>query len=169
MKDMAFEDIDVFSIPLAPNAKALRAYGDILFLASHSPRYRDMTAAELRAAMDPPIDLRQMRIWREDGVPRGLFTWARLSDDAAIRFIRGEDLTAEDLTSGETLWITEMIAAFPGAVREMAQFIMTPGNLTEEGFYYRKLDASGAASRVVEVNFRTRNLAKVVHADAWAA
>ena len=68
----------------APSPERLRAYGDMIFLAFRSPRHARLPVAQLRTYLEPPLLLGQFRLFRFDGVARGLYTWGWL-DRAAER------------------------------------------------------------------------------------
>ena len=78
---MSKHDPKAYNVEM-PDAARLRIYGDVLFLAMRSPRHVEMPLGILRESMEPPIELGQFRIFRFDEVPRGIFTWARLSREA---------------------------------------------------------------------------------------
>lgn len=146
----------------APSEDKLRVYGDLAFLAFRSDRHRRMSTATLRTYLEPPIELGQFRIFRFDGVPRGMFTWGWLSPEAERRLIRGEALTPDDWRSGEALWILDMIAPYRGMAGSIARFVMTRGNFTDKSFFFRRVSGTNTTQRIVHVDFRRPKLARLL-------
>ena len=97
-----------------PTDARLRAYGDFLFLAFRSDWHQRMTMANLRSAFETPIALDQYRIFRFDGVPRGLITWAWMNAEAERKYVSGDLLDPADWHSGDRLWLIDMIAPYKG-------------------------------------------------------
>ncbi|MEM8632919.1 MAG: toxin-activating lysine-acyltransferase [Pseudomonadota bacterium] len=137
-----------------PDGDRLRAYGDFLFLAFRSPHHARMSVANLRMAIEPPLTHGQYRIFRFDGVARGLFTWAYLSDDAAAGLVAGGTLDPDAWRSGPNLWIMDLIAPYKGLTSQMVRWIMTPGNFTETEFFYRRVVAGNQTRRIVRIDLR---------------
>lgn len=145
----------------SPDHDKLRVYGDMMFLAFRSERHGQMNTATLRTYLEPPIELDQFRIFRYDGVPRGMYTWAWLSQRAARRLVKGKPMTPEDWRSGDQLWIIDMIAPYRGMSASMTQFIMTPGNFTDHDFHFRRVSGPNQTRRIVNVSFRRAKLFQV--------
>lgn len=146
----------------APSEALLRAYGDMAFLAFRSPRHRAMAVADLRRYLEPPLTLGQFRLFRFDGVPRGMYTWAWLTDDAERRLIGGEGLSPEDWGAGDRLWIVDLIAPYRGLTASMVRWLMVPGHFTERSFLYRRVDGANRTRRIVHIDFCRARLAKVM-------
>jgi len=144
-----------------PSDEKLRVFGDLLFLAFRSERHSQMSTATLRRYLEPPVELGQFRVFRFDGVPRGMYTWGWLSRDAAAKLIRGEPLDPDDWRSGDDLWIVDMIAPYRGMTSSMVKFIMTPGNFTDHSFYFRRVEGQNRTRRIVNISFRRSKLSKV--------
>ncbi len=146
-----------------PSDEKLRVMGDLLFLAFRSDRHRRMTTGTLRVWLEPPVEFGQFRVFRFDGVPRGMYTWAWLNRDTAAKMIRGEPLAPEDWRSGDDLWIVDVIAPYRGMAGGIAKFIMTPGNFTDHSFYFRRVAKQNQTRRIVNVSFRRSKLSKIYH------
>lgn len=146
----------------SPSEEKLRVYGDMLFLAFRSDRHRRMTTATMRAWLEPPVELGQFRVFRIDGVPRGMYTWAWLSPEAGRRMIAGEALAPGDWRSGETLWLMDMIAPYRGMAASMVRFVMTKGHFTDRDFHFRRVTGDNTTRRIVHVDFRRAELARVL-------
>ncbi|KUJ73417.1 hypothetical protein AVO45_15145 [Ruegeria marisrubri] len=136
-----------------PSQEKLRVYGDVMFLAMRSPHHAGMSVANLRAALEPPVELGQFRIFRFDGVPRGMFTWANLEPEAEARLVSGQALSFDDWNSGDHLWIIDLIAPYRGLTAGMARWIMKPGNFADRDFYFRRVTAGRDTRRIVHVDF----------------
>lgn len=158
--------IDATGRPLppgeVPDAATLRAYGDFLFLAFRSPRHRATSLGQLRRMFEPPLMLGQYHIFRFDDVARGAFTWARLNREAERRLFTDEGLRPEDWTSGERLWIVDILAPYRGMTRGMVRWIMEPGNFTETEFRFRRVTGRATTRRVVHIDFHRERLSRVM-------
>ncbi len=140
--------------PEFPSAEKLRVYGDVMFLCLRSEHHAQMSVANLRAAMEPAIETGQFRIFRFDGIPRGMFTWAFLDPEAETRLVSGQALLPGDWNSGGRLWLIDLIAPYPGMTAAMARWVMTRGNLTDGEFLFRRVKNGRETRRIVHVDFR---------------
>ena len=145
-----------------PSDEKLRVYGDLTFLAFRSARHRAMSLATLRTYLEPPIELGQFRVFRFDGIARGMYTWAWMDAEAERKLIEGVPLDPQDWRSGEALWIIDMIAPYRGMASSMVKFIMTPGNFTDYNFYFRRVKGGNTTARIVHVDFRRARLAHIL-------
>lgn len=149
-----------------PSDEMRQTMGDFLFLAFRSPHHQKMPVANLRLAFEPPIVFGQHQVFRFDGIPRGLFTWAHLSRDAEKRYVAGELLKPSDWQSGTNLWIIDLIAPYRGLTTGMVRWIMQPGNLTQHDFYFRRVVRGRATRRIVHIDFkRPEGLSKIMTND----
>lgn len=137
--------------PELPDEKRLRVYGDFLFLALRSEHHRRMPVGALQIAVEPPIMLGQYFIFRFDGVPRGLVTWARFGEDAEARYIAGEPMQPGDWASGDRLWIVDLIAPYKGLTAGIVRWIMQ-GNLPERRFRFRRVVNGNQTRRIVHID-----------------
>lgn len=145
----------------SPSPERIRAYGDMMFLAFRSPRHARMAVGQLRSYLEPPLLLGQFRIFRFDGVARGLYTWGWLDADAERRLITGEGLSPRDWTSGDRLWITDIMAPYRGMTRSMVRWIMEDGHFTDKDFYFRRVDDNNRTRRIVHIDFRRDSLSRI--------
>ena len=148
--------------PDFPTEEQIRAWGDILFLAMRSPRHGAMTAYQLREAFEPAVTTGQYRIFRFDGIARGLITYAFLGYNAEYRYLSGKVLKARDWRSGRQLWITDIIAPYPGLTQAMSRWVMTRGHLTSHNFYFRRVSGAKATRKIVHVDFEREDKLGVV-------
>ncbi|MGR3615892.1 MAG: toxin-activating lysine-acyltransferase [Paracoccaceae bacterium] len=145
----------------APSADRLRVYGDLAFLAFRSQRHIRMSVAGLRTYLEPAIEFGQYRIFRFDGVPRGMYTWAWLGPEAERRLITGEPLTRADWQSGSNLWIIDLIAPYSGLTAQIVRWIMVPDNFAEQDFFFRRVGGENETRRIVHIDFDAEKLARV--------
>ena len=149
-----------------PSPEMLRAFGDYLFLAERSPRHRGMDIGTFSGSIVPPIMADQYKLFRFDGVPRGIFTWGLLSPDAERRYVSGEPLRPEDWRSGDHLWIVDMIAPYRGLTASIVRWIMVPGNLTKSDFRFRRIRDGKLTRRIVHIDFNRPGALSKIETDA---
>ena len=104
-----------------PSPEKQRIMGEFLFLTMRSNLYAGLPLAKFREAFEPAIDEKQFAIFRIGGVPRGLFTWALLTEDAERRFVNGDGLLIDEWSAGDRFWIVDLIAPFGGIGTLMSQ------------------------------------------------
>jgi len=155
-----------------PSAEKLRVYGDMMFLAFRSARHARMPVATLRAYFEPPVELGQFRIFRFDDVPRAMYTWAHLTHSAERKLLAGKPLSPEEWCSGDRLWIMDIISPYRGLTQSISRWIMKRGNFTETEFLFRRVKDTNTTRKIVHVDFREDQLARIFSEDqflAWAA
>lgn len=154
-----------------PSPDKLRVYGDFLFLAFRSEWHNAMSVANLRSAFETAIELDQYRIFRFDGVPRGLITWAWLSAEAERKYVAGDLLDAADWQSGDRLWLIDMIAPYKGLAASITRWVMVPGQFTDASFKFRRIGPGNTTRRIVNIDFaRPHDKARILSdADFLAA
>lgn len=145
-----------------PSEERLRVYGDMLFLAFRSPRHAAMPVAVLRQYLEPAVETGQFRIFRFDGVPRGMFTWAFLNAEAEEKLITGAPLDPADWRSGEHLWIIDLIAPYRGLMTSIGRWMMQRGNVTDREFRFRRVTGENETRRIVHVDFDRPRLSRVM-------
>jgi cytolysin-activating lysine-acyltransferase len=136
-----------------PSPETLRLYGDVFFLALRSPRHYGHSLASLRPALEPPLILGQVRVFRFDEVPRGFFTWAWLSPEAERKLVTGGQLDPDDWRSGEKLWLIDLVAPYQGLTQGIVRWIMEPGNFAEREFFFRRVSGDRDTRRIVHIDF----------------
>jgi cytolysin-activating lysine-acyltransferase len=139
--------------PDFPDEEQLRVWADLMFLAARCPRHARLTAAQLRRAYEPMVMRGQYKIFRFDGIARGMLTFAFLSSDAERRYIAGQPLRPEDWRSGPSLWITDILAPYGGLTPMISRWVMTPGNLTRHSFRFRRVSGAHETRKIVAVDF----------------
>lgn len=110
------------------------ALGQVAWLLSQSPTYRELKLRDLEAVFLPPIMAGQFRIFRIgqgalaaaagpdqlpaaaisglEQAPLGVAIWAQLSLEAEARLEGGERLASADWTSGDRTWLIELVVPF---------------------------------------------------------
>lgn len=149
----------------SPSPDRARAYGDMMFLAFRSPRHSRMSVGQLRTYLEPPLLLGQFRLFRFDGVARGMYTWAWLDKDAERKLVLGKPLETQDWNSGGRLWIIDLIAPYKGLTASMVRWIMKDGNFTRDEFLFRRISDANRTRRIVHVDFRRKKLARILSDD----
>ena len=148
--------------PEFPSQDAIWAYGALSFLYMHSPRHANWPVKALRLLIQPPIDLKQTRIFAWDGVPRAACLWAHLDDEAEQQVLAGQPLRPAQWRSGPKLWLMEIVAPYEQGTGA-AVFRTFIEHIPEgvDTFRYARVDARGKVRRVVE---STR-----LHDNSWGA
>lgn len=150
-----------------PSEEKLRVYGDLMFLAFRSQRHRAMNVQTLRAYLEPPIELGQFRVFRFDGVPRAMYTWARLDRQAERKLVNGDRLAPDDWRSGDRLWIVDLIAPYKGLTNSIGRWIMEKGNFSETEFLFRRVSGINNTRRIVRVDFEGDRLGRIYSASEF--
>lgn len=105
---------DVKSPPPQPGPD--QVLGQIARLLLASPAHRHLFMADWEWLILPPVAHRQFRIFRRKGRPFAYVSWAFLNEDAAARISAGEiKMRPDEWTSGEELWLIDLITPFGGA------------------------------------------------------
>lgn len=153
----------------APTPERLRVYGDMMFLAFRSPRHAGLSVAGLRTYLEPPIEAGQFRVFRFDGVPRAMYSWAWLDAAAERKLITGEPLDRGDWQSGDHLWIVDLIAPYRGLTAQIVRWIMQRGNFAERDFYFRRVGDENETRRIVHIDFDAERLSRVYDGPGYLA
>jgi cytolysin-activating lysine-acyltransferase len=101
--------------------------GEITWLMSQSKAHKSFFISDLEWLVMPPILLKHFRIFYDTGTPAeagkpavegkpiGVVLWASVNDIVSARLAEGGGRMApQDWTSGDMLWIVEVIAPFGG-------------------------------------------------------
>lgn len=89
-----------------------QAASEILWLMTQTSSHRHFFLADAEWLIFAPIARARFRIYRDDkGAPAGCVLWASLSDEVQERVESGATrLAPADWTSGDNLWIIDVIA-----------------------------------------------------------
>ena len=148
--------------PEFPSQDAIQAYGALSFLYMRSPRHAKWPVEALRRIVQPPVDLKQARIFSYEGVPRAAVTWAHLSEEAEQQLLAGELIRPAQWRSGPRLWMMEVVAPYQqGTGATVFRTFMEHIPEATDTFRYMRVDAEGKVRRIVE---STR-----LHDNSWGA
>jgi cytolysin-activating lysine-acyltransferase len=87
------------------------ALGQAIWVAMHSPSHRHLFLADLEWALIPPVRLRQIRFFGQDGAIDGFATWAMVSEEVEKRLLSGNRrLAPADWRSGDRAWLIDLVA-----------------------------------------------------------
>jgi cytolysin-activating lysine-acyltransferase len=90
--------------------------GEIVWLMSQSPEFKQYLISDLEWLVMPPILLRQFRLFYHEGKPAAVVLYARVSPDVAARLDAGAPiLRPADWQSGGEVKVVKVIAPFGGA------------------------------------------------------
>ncbi len=141
--------------PEFPTDDALRAYGALAFLYMRSPRYANWPFGALRLLLQPPIDLRQTRLFNHDGIPRAACIWANFSPEAEENWVNGNLPQPTHWRSGKSLWLMDIVAPYgQGSGGQVLRAFMRdlPEKITR--FRYQRVDKGRRPMKIVEINRR---------------
>jgi len=89
--------------------------GTVAWLMMHLPTHKYLFLTDLEWMVLPPVAAGQFRLFRKDNMPIGYVSWARLNEDVEERLKQGvTKLQPADWTSGDRLWLVDVIAPFGG-------------------------------------------------------
>ncbi|MCH2546747.1 MAG: toxin-activating lysine-acyltransferase [Alphaproteobacteria bacterium] len=94
------------------------ALGEIVWLLSSSPIYKQLHISDLEWMVMPPMLLNQFRIFKDGKQPIGFALWAYLSVEVETRMLQenknGEEfrLKPEEWKSGDRLWLIELVSPY---------------------------------------------------------
>ncbi|HEY0414112.1 MAG TPA: toxin-activating lysine-acyltransferase [Allosphingosinicella sp.] len=136
--------------------------GEMTWLLSQSPLHRGLAIGDLEWLIMPPLIHRQFYIFRDGERPVGLALWAKCTPEAEAKLDRGmiepeNRLTLEEWTSGDAVWLVDLIAPFADAnnrQREIMVADLISGPLAGTEFKFHQTDpATGERTvRTVEAD-----------------
>ena len=133
--------------PGAPRTVA-EALGQIVWLLSQSPLHKELRIKDLEWSFMPAVIAEQFRIFTfgplpgsdkidpaafaasglsHQGIeqmPLGVAIWAKLSADAEAKLEKGERLTLAEWTSGDRVWLVELITPFATKENKLAEAML---------------------------------------------
>lgn len=135
---------DWFDLP----EKALADLGAFFFLAALTRYHRSRSLADLFANFETPMRLGQYKLFRSNGFPRALITWAGLGPDQEFRFaVDHQALKPEDWNSGPSLWLVDFIAPFGHVDQIVPLLTRNPDVLRLRTLWHNK---PGTRYRIIE-------------------
>lgn len=130
----------------AANHTISQVLGEITWLLSQTPIYKDIKISALEHTIMPALLLKQFRIFYDDNKhPVGFAVWAYLSDDvskkikASMEAGKSMQLDMKEWKSGDKPWIMEMVTPYAGANPKLPEMMLTQlGDTTFKGkeFHY---------------------------------
>jgi cytolysin-activating lysine-acyltransferase len=98
--------------------------GEIVWLMSQSPEFKQYLISDLEWLVMPPILLRQFRLFYHEGRPAGVVLYARVSPEVAARLDAGAPtLRPADWRSGDVMKVVKVIAPFGGGEEFLKQIV----------------------------------------------
>jgi|GEM_PF-3288627 len=105
-------------IEKAPSMDAAAILGHVAWLMAQTTSHRFMFATDLERLVLPPIMVQQFKLYRKERVPLGFVSWAFMSDESEEFYTNHPNrLRPADFTSGENLWIIDLVAPFGGTAQ----------------------------------------------------
>lgn len=135
-------------------------FGEIVWLLSQSPLHRGLAIGDLEWLVMPPLLHRQFYIFRDGEKPVGVALWAKCSAAAEQKLgqpLSGgkSQLTPQDWTSGDRIWLIDLIAPFATAQnrhREIMIADLISGPLKDKSFKLHRTDPKTGKRDVVNVD-----------------
>lgn len=85
---------------------------NIGLLMMQSPAHRYFFLADLEWLVYPAVQHRQFKLYMKEGRPIAYVSWARLSEQAEARFSVAGRLSPPEWTSGDRLWLVDILTPF---------------------------------------------------------
>lgn len=105
--------------------------GEIVWLMSQSPEFKQYLISDLEWLVMPPILLRQFRLFYHEGRPAAVVLYARVSPEVEARLEAGAPtLRPDDWKSGEKVRVVKVIAPF-GAGEEFVNSVTAATSMVE--------------------------------------
>ena len=94
--------------------------GEMTWLLTQSPLHRALSIGDLEWLVMPALLNQQFYLFRDGQQPVGLAMWAKCPPEAVAKLDRGmiepeNRLTLEEWTSGDQVWLVDLIAPFANA------------------------------------------------------
>lgn len=90
--------------------------GPVAWLMMRHPNTRHFSMGDLEWRVMPALVLDQAKLFMREGMPLAFVSWARLSDDAALRFrTPPHRLVQSNWQSGSQVWLVDVFTPFGGA------------------------------------------------------
>lgn len=90
--------------------------GPVAWLMMQQPATKHTFLSELEWRVVPALVLDQAKLYMRDGMPLAFVSWAKLSDETAMRYrAPPHRLAPPDWKSGEHVWLVDVFTPFGGA------------------------------------------------------
>lgn len=122
--------------------------GEMTWLLTQSPLHSALAIGDLEWLAMPALIHRQFYIFRDAGRPVGLALWAKCDSTAEAKLERGmiepdSRLTLEEWTSGERIWLVDLIAPFADEANRHQEIMLADlisGPLSGKEFRFHIVD-----------------------------
>jgi cytolysin-activating lysine-acyltransferase len=147
------------SVPKAPAPPTMsHILGEMTWLLTQSPIHKALTIGDLEWLAMPALIHRQFYIFRDAERPVGLALWAKCGPEAEAKLERGmiepeNRLTLEEWTSGERVWLVDLIAPFADQANRQREIMIADlisGPLSGREFRFHVTDPA-TGKRTVQV------------------
>ena len=143
--------------PPAPTVSHL--FGEITWLLTQSPLHRHLKLADLEWLVMPALLSRQLYIFRDGDNTIGVALWGKLSAEAEKKLdkplMEGKSrLAPEDWTSGENIWLIDLVAPFANEQNKQREIMMADllaGPLKGQAFKLHRTDPKTGKRSVVTI------------------
>lgn len=157
-----------------PGPTVSHLLGEMTWLLSQSPLHRGLRIADLEWLVMPVLVNRQFYLFRDGERPVGLALWARCNAAAAAKLERGlvepgNQLTLEDWTSGDEVWLVDLVAPFAtnqNRQRELMFADLVSGPLRDQAFRFHRTDPNTGKRAVETVDADTGSRLQAALGDA---
>ncbi|MBW8720584.1 MAG: toxin-activating lysine-acyltransferase [Polaromonas sp.] len=111
--------------------------GPVAWLMMRHPNTRHLSMVDLESRVMPALVLEQAKLFMREGMPLAFVSWARLSDDTALRFRTPPHRLAQaDWQSGEQVWLVDVFTPFGGAaelIRDLRENVLSGEAVHQRG------------------------------------
>ncbi len=113
-----------------PKPTVAHMLGEMVWVCSQSPIYKNLKIADIEWLMMPAILLEQYRVFHNEKTPVGFALWAYLSEAVEKRMNNDMEqgkpvrLTPQEWKSGERLWLIEMVVPAANEQNKLTQILM---------------------------------------------
>lgn len=124
--------------------KLTEVLGEALLILLNSKAHRlSFFVGDLEWLLLPALSKEQFRLFKDkDNIPMGLILWAHVNDEVQTRLTAGiGKLTVDEWTSGENLWIIDLIAPKGGADKMLQN--LKESVFKGKTFKYQSVDKEG--------------------------
>ncbi|PSJ40783.1 toxin-activating lysine-acyltransferase [Allosphingosinicella deserti] len=133
--------------------------GEMAWLLTQSPLHRALAIGDLEWLVMPALIHQQFYLFRDGDKPIGLALWAKCTPAAEAKLERGmiapeNHLTLEEWTSGDTVWLVDLIAPFAtpeNKQREIMFADLISGPLAGKPFKFHQTDPATGERKVQSV------------------
>ncbi|MFW5498124.1 MULTISPECIES: toxin-activating lysine-acyltransferase [unclassified Maridesulfovibrio] len=87
-------------------------FESVVKLLLNSPSHDHLFLSDMKWLVLPPLQLRQCKLYRQQGVAVAFASWAMLSPEAEKDFIRNKRLRPRDWDSGNRCWLVDVVTPY---------------------------------------------------------